>query len=52
MKSFIARIKEINPILNCVVDDRFEEALMDARDADKLIRYDTYPLLFCVHICS
>ena len=38
MKSFIARIKEINPILNCVVDDRFEDALQDAREADQLIR--------------
>ncbi|XP_071538036.1 fatty-acid amide hydrolase 2 isoform X3 [Panulirus ornatus] len=41
VKSFIARIKEINPVLNCVVDNRFEEALEDARAADKLIRSGT-----------
>ncbi|KAG0729044.1 Fatty-acid amide hydrolase 2 [Chionoecetes opilio] len=41
VKSFIARIKEINPILNCVVDDRFEEALQDARNVDDLIRSGT-----------
>ncbi|XP_042243398.1 fatty-acid amide hydrolase 2-like [Homarus americanus] len=41
VKSFIARIKEINPILNCVVDNRFDEALGDARAADKLIRSNT-----------
>uniref|UniRef100_A0A0P4W2Q6 Amidase domain-containing protein n=2 Tax=Scylla olivacea TaxID=85551 RepID=A0A0P4W2Q6_SCYOL len=41
VKSFIARIKEINPILNCVVDDRFEDALQEAREADELIRLGT-----------
>lgn len=41
VKSFIARIREINPILNCVVDDRFEEALKDARAVDKLIESGT-----------
>ncbi|KAK7077966.1 Gamma-butyrobetaine dioxygenase, partial [Halocaridina rubra] len=38
VKSFIARVKEINPILNCVVDNRFEDALKDAKAADNLIR--------------
>ncbi|KAK3856450.1 hypothetical protein Pcinc_037230 [Petrolisthes cinctipes] len=41
VKSFIARIKEINPILNCVVDTRFDEALEEARAADTLIRSGT-----------
>ncbi|XP_069939006.1 fatty-acid amide hydrolase 2-A isoform X2 [Cherax quadricarinatus] len=38
VKSFIARIKEINPILNCVVDSRFDEALEEAKTVDKLIQ--------------
>ncbi|KAF4519619.1 hypothetical protein B566_EDAN003786 [Ephemera danica] len=29
--------KEINPVVNCVVDERFEAALADARAADKLV---------------
>ncbi|XP_045581637.2 fatty-acid amide hydrolase 2 isoform X1 [Procambarus clarkii] len=41
VKSFIVRIKEINPILNCVVDNRFDEALEDAKAADLLIRSGT-----------
>lgn len=41
VKSFIARIKEINPILNCMVDQRFEAALQDAKAADELIRWDS-----------
>ncbi|PSN54917.1 Fatty-acid amide hydrolase 2 [Blattella germanica] len=38
VESFIARIKEVNPILNCVVDERFQDALEDARKVDKLIQ--------------
>lgn len=33
----IERIKEVNPILNAVVDDRFQEALEDARIADRIV---------------
>lgn len=46
VKSFIARIKEINPILNCMVDERFEEALKDAKAIDKLIEYEIWCYLF------
>ncbi|XP_068081794.1 fatty-acid amide hydrolase 2 [Anabrus simplex] len=35
---FISRIKEVNPVLNCVVDERFEEALKEAKQVDELIR--------------
>lgn len=42
MKSFIARIEQVNPLLNCVVDERFEEALKDAAAADKLIASGQY----------
>ncbi|CAL4114923.1 unnamed protein product, partial [Meganyctiphanes norvegica] len=38
VKSFIARIKEINPIVNCMVDQRFEDAIKEAEEADILIR--------------
>uniref|UniRef100_A0A1B0CV01 Amidase domain-containing protein n=1 Tax=Lutzomyia longipalpis TaxID=7200 RepID=A0A1B0CV01_LUTLO len=37
IQSFIDRINEINPLLNCVVDRRFDDALKDAAAADKLI---------------
>jgi fatty acid amide hydrolase 2 len=38
VKTFIARIKEVNPILNCVVDERFNEALEDAHKVDEFIQ--------------
>lgn len=37
VKAYIARIKEVDPILNVVVEDRFEEALRYARTCDKQI---------------
>lgn len=37
VSSYIARIKEIQPILNCMVKDRFEEALKDAKKCDELL---------------
>lgn len=44
MNSFIVRIKQVNPLLNCVVDNRFEEALKDAAAADKLIASGQYTI--------
>lgn len=41
MKVFIARIREVNPILNAVVSERFELALEEARRADELVRTST-----------
>lgn len=38
LDSFIERIREVNPVLNCVVDDRFDEAREEARQADELIK--------------
>ncbi|XP_018576559.1 fatty-acid amide hydrolase 2-A-like [Anoplophora glabripennis] len=38
VQAFINRIQEVNPILNAVVDDRFEEALEEARKIDKDIQ--------------
>lgn len=37
MNAFIRRIKQINPLLNCVVDERFKDALDDAAAVDELI---------------
>lgn len=42
MKTFIERIQEVNPLLNCVVDERFSEALKDAEEADRLIASGTW----------
>lgn len=41
MKAFIERIQEVNPLLNCVVDERFTEALKEAEEADKLVASGT-----------
>ncbi|XP_071455197.1 fatty-acid amide hydrolase 2 [Hetaerina americana] len=41
VEKYIARIKDINTLLNCVVDERFEEALAEARAVDKLIESGT-----------
>ncbi|XP_014468822.1 PREDICTED: fatty-acid amide hydrolase 2 [Dinoponera quadriceps] len=41
--SYIERIKEIQPMLNCVVKDRFEEALKDARKCDELLKSQDAP---------
>lgn len=38
LESFIRRVKEVNPLLNCMVDERFEEAMKEAKEADDLIK--------------
>lgn len=35
VESFIARIRRINPIINAMVDKRFEQALKEAREIDR-----------------
>ncbi|XP_050325130.1 fatty-acid amide hydrolase 2-B [Bactrocera neohumeralis] len=42
MESFIRRIKDVNPKLNCCVDHRFDEALKEAAEADELIKSGKY----------
>ncbi|CAD7088420.1 unnamed protein product [Hermetia illucens] len=42
INSFIRRIKEVNPLLNCVVDERFKDALEDGAQADMLIKSGRY----------
>lgn len=41
LKAFIERIQEVNPLLNCVVDERFSDALKEAEEADNLIASGT-----------
>lgn len=35
--AYIARIQEVNPILNAVVEDRFGDAIQEAIKADKMV---------------
>lgn len=44
LRAFIARVEEINPLLNCVVDNRFNKALEEAQLADDLIASGKYSL--------
>ncbi|KYM89280.1 Fatty-acid amide hydrolase 2 [Atta colombica] len=43
VSSYIERIKEIQPILNCVVAECFEEALKEARKCDELLKSQDAP---------
>lgn len=36
VKAYIERAREVNPILNAIIDDRFDEALKEARNADRI----------------
>lgn len=36
VRAYIERIKEVNPLINAVVEDRFQDAIEDAKRADKL----------------
>ncbi|KAL8180984.1 UNVERIFIED_CONTAM: hypothetical protein K2H54_043409 [Gekko kuhli] len=37
IETYIGRIKEVNPLINAVVKDRFEAALQEAHEVDKLL---------------
>lgn len=43
ISSYIERIKEIQPILNCIVAERFKEALEEARKCDELLKSQDAP---------
>lgn len=43
VQSYIDRIREIQPILNPMVENRFEEALKDARKCDELLKSPNSP---------
>jgi len=38
MRAFVVRTRQVQPLLNCVVDERFEEALKEAQQVDRFIR--------------
>lgn len=42
MEAFIKRIYDVNPLLNCMVDERFRDALLEAKAADDLIKSGKY----------
>ncbi|XP_044739215.1 fatty-acid amide hydrolase 2 [Chrysoperla carnea] len=42
VESFITRIQEINPLLNCVIAPRFEEARAEAKKVDDLIESNVF----------
>ncbi|XP_043274619.1 fatty-acid amide hydrolase 2-A [Venturia canescens] len=43
VQAYIDRIKEVQPILNCVCEDRFDEALNEARKCDELLASPSAP---------
>lgn len=43
VRAYIERIREVNPLINAVVEERFEAAIEEARKADALIA-ETQPL--------
>ncbi|XP_052866207.1 fatty-acid amide hydrolase 2-B-like [Anopheles cruzii] len=43
VRAYIERIREVNPLLNAVVEERFEAAIEEARKADTLIA-ETQPI--------
>ncbi|XP_025830744.1 fatty-acid amide hydrolase 2 isoform X2 [Agrilus planipennis] len=42
IRAYIRRVKAVDPIINAVVEDRFEEALEEAKAVDKLIASETF----------
>jgi len=41
--AFIARIKEVNPLLNAVTADRFDDARMEAEEFDRTLDSGNLP---------
>jgi len=44
LKAFIERINDVNCLLNCVVDERYKDALQEAKEADELIASGKYTI--------
>lgn len=42
VESFICRIEEVNPKLNCVVVKRYEDARAEAKEVDEVIASNKY----------
>lgn len=45
VNAYIDRIKKIQPILNCVAEDRFQKALNEARECDRILNSPDAPSL-------
>lgn len=52
VRAYVERCKEVNPIINGIIEDRYQEAIEDAMRADELVNKlteadleDKYPLL-------
>ena len=43
MQAYISRAQEVNPIVNAIVAERYEEALEEAREVDKQLGQDPVP---------
>ena len=46
LTAFVSRIHEINPYVNAVVANRFEVALNEAKEIDKILDSDNIPEKF------
>ncbi|ESO92197.1 hypothetical protein LOTGIDRAFT_121207 [Lottia gigantea] len=46
MNIFIARVKQVNPVVNAVVAERYEEALKEARSVDAILEHGNVPESF------
>ncbi|KDR15404.1 fatty-acid amide hydrolase 2 [Zootermopsis nevadensis] len=38
VQAYISRIRDINPLVNCMMDNRFEAALLDAKYVDRVLQ--------------
>ncbi|XP_075742903.1 fatty-acid amide hydrolase 2-A isoform X2 [Rhipicephalus microplus] len=45
LAAYIRRIREVQPIVNAVVEERFEEALKDAEEVDRLVASQTMSVI-------
>ena len=41
VQAYISRVQDVNPLLNAMVDQRFEAAILEARYIDRLIQSGT-----------
>lgn len=44
MQAYITRIKNVNPFINAVVDDRFDGALAEAQYCDEQLKTNKYDI--------
>lgn len=46
MKSYVERCKEVNVTINAIVEERYEEAIKEAKAVDELINKTVDPEIF------